>query len=78
MRMTEIIKIKQVLIQFTSNSEIVEDLIDALQNYKAVCEYQCLDFNANKVKQYEEIRKNLARKYKQELSLELKVIRKTT
>ena len=50
MRITEIIKIKQVLIQFKWNSEIVEDLIDALQNYKAVCEYQCLDFNANKVK----------------------------
>ena len=64
MRITEIIKIKQVLIQFKWNSEIVEDLIDALQNYKAVWEYQCLEFNANKVKQYEEIRKNLARKYK--------------
>ena len=46
---------------------MVEDLIDALQNYKAVCEYQGLDFNADKVvKQYEEIRKNLARKYKEE------------
>ena len=78
MRMTEIIKIKQVLIQFTSNSEIVKDLIDALQNYKAVCEYQCLDFNANKVKQYEEKKKNLARKYKQEPFLEMKLIRKTT
>ena len=54
------------LTRFKWNSEIVEDLIDALQNYKAVCEYQGLDFNANKVKQYEEIRKNLARKYKEE------------
>ena len=53
------------LIRFKWNSEMVEDLIDALQNYKAVCEYQGLDFNADKVKQYEEIRKNLARKYKE-------------
>ena len=43
---------------------MVEDLIDALQNYKAVCEYQVLDFNADKVKPYEAIRKNLARKYR--------------
>ena len=50
------------LIRFKWNSEMVED---ALQNYKAICEYQGLDFNA-KVKQYEEIRKNLARKYKEE------------
>ena len=45
---------------------MIKDLTDALQNYKAVCEYQGLDFNADKVKQYEEIRKNLARKYKEE------------
>ena len=45
---------------------MVKDLIDGLQNYKAVCEYQGLDFNADKVKQYEEIRKNLVRKYKEE------------
>ena len=44
---------------------MIEDLIDALQNYEAVCEYQGLDFNVDKVKQYEEIRKNLARKYKE-------------
>ena len=43
---------------------MVQDLIDALQNYKAVCEYQVLDFNADKVKPYEAIRKNLARKYR--------------
>ena len=53
-------------IRFKWNSEMVEDLIDALQNYKTVCKYQGLDFNADKVKQYEEIRKNLARKYKEE------------
>ena len=53
-------------IRFEWNSEMVKDLIDALQNYKAVCKYQDLDFNANKVKQYEEIRKNLAGKYKEE------------
>ena len=54
------------LIRFKWNSEMVEDLNDALQNYKAVCEYQGFDFNADKVKHYEEIRKNLARKYKEE------------
>ena len=45
---------------------MIEDLIDTFQNYKVVCEYYGLDFNADKVKQYEEIRKNLARKYKGE------------
>ena len=54
------------LLQFKWNSEMVEDLNYVLQNYKAVCEYQGLDFNTNKVKQYEEIHKNLARKYKEE------------
>ena len=54
------------LIRFKWNSEMVEDLIDDLQNYKAVCEYQGLDFNADQVKQYEEIRKNFARKYTEE------------
>ena len=53
------------LVRFKWNSEMVKDRIDALQNYKAVWEYQGLDFNADKVKQYEEIRKNLARKYKE-------------
>ena len=43
-----------------------EDLIDALKNYKAVCEYQGLDFTADRVKQYEEIRKSWARRYKEE------------
>ena len=53
------------LMRFKWNSKMIEDLIDALQNYKAVREYQGLDFNADKVKQYEDIRKNLARKYKE-------------
>ena len=34
---------------------MVEDLIDFLRNYKAVCEYQSLYFNADMVKQHEEI-----------------------
>ena len=42
---------------------MVENLIDALQNCKAVREYQSLDFNVHKVKQYEEIHKNSAEKY---------------
>ena len=43
------------LIRFKWNSKMVEDLIDFLRNYKAVCEYQSLDFNADMVKQHEEI-----------------------
>ena len=38
--------------QFKLNSEMVEDLSDALQNYKTVREYQEFDFNAFKLKQY--------------------------
>ena len=73
MRMAETLKTnmakktrKTHLIRFEWSSEMIEDPIDASQNHKAICEYQGLDFNANKFKPYEEIRKSLARKYKEE------------
>ena len=54
------------LIQFKWNSDIVKELIDAFQNYKAVCRYHGFDFNSVKVKQFDKISRNLARKYKEE------------
>ena len=53
------------LIQFKWNSEMVKNLINTLKNSKAVCEYQGFDFNADKVRHCEEIRKNFERKYKE-------------
>ena len=69
MRMAEILKTnmakktrKTHLIRFEWSSEMIEDPTDASQNHKAIW----FDFNANKFKPYEEIRKSLARKYKEE------------
>ena len=74
MRMAEMLKTnmakktrKTHLIRFEWSSEMIEDPIDASQNHKAICEYQGLDFNANKFKPYEEIRKSLARNIKKNL-----------
>lgn len=44
---------------------MVKNLINTLKNSKAVCEYQGFDFNADKVRHCEEIRKNFERKYKE-------------
>ena len=73
MRMAEMLKTnmakktrKTHLIRFEWSSEMIEDPIDASQNHKAIW----FDFNANKFKPYEEIRKSLARKYKEESFLE--------
>ena len=57
------------LILLKQTSKMVEDLIDALHNYKAVCEYQGLDFTFDKVKKFEEIHKALAKNYKGEYFL---------
>ena len=55
MRMTVMLKVNMTekastthLIRFKWNSEMVGDLIDALQNYKTVCEYQSIDFSSKK------------------------------
>ena len=39
----------------------VENLIRCLANYKAKMEFSNKDFNADKVQQYEEVRKGMAR-----------------
>ena len=70
MRMAEMLKTnmakktrKTHLIRFEWSSEMIEDPIDASQNHKAIW----FDFNANKFKPYEEIRKSLARNIKKNL-----------
>ena len=42
--------------------EMVDDLLHALGEFKANMEYRNMDFNAEKAKQYEAVRKAKARK----------------
>ena len=43
--------------------EMVDDLLHVLGEFKANMEYRNVDFNAEKAKQYEALRKAMARKY---------------
>ena len=43
--------------------EMVDDLLHALGEFKANMEYRNVDFNAEKAKQYEAVRKAMARRY---------------
>ena len=40
--------------------QMVESLINGLKEYKSICEFNSIDFNADKVKLYEEVRKIVA------------------
>ena len=42
---------------------MVDDLLHALGEFKANMKYRNVDFNADKTKQYEAVRKAMARKY---------------
>ena len=44
----------------------IENLIRCLGNYKAQMEYKNVDFNTDKVKQYEAVREAMARIYEEE------------
>jgi len=44
----------------------IENLIRCLANFKAQMEYKNVDFNADKVKQYEAVREAMARIYEEE------------
>ena len=48
---------------------MVEDMLESLYEYKTQMDYQNADFNADKAKQYEAVRKILARKYVEDNSL---------
>ena len=66
------------LILLKQTSKKMEDLIDALHNYKAVCEYQGLDFTFDKLKKFEEIHKALTKNSKKKnLFSELKLYQKS-
>ena len=49
--------------KFKWTIEMVDDLLHALGEFKANMEYRNVDFNADKTKQYEAVRKAMARKY---------------
>ena len=49
--------------KFKWTIEMMDDLLHALGEFKANMEYRNMDFNADKVKQYEAVRKAMARKY---------------
>ena len=50
-------------IKFKWTIGMVDDLLRALGEFKANMEYRNVDFNAYKTKQYEAVRKAIARKY---------------
>ena len=60
---------KQASSRFRWTAELIVDLIESLQAYKAVCEYKGIDFNGDKVKQYEEVRRSLTKKHENDPSL---------
>ena len=49
--------------KFKWTSELIESLITSLAAFKTRMVYNNVDFNADKPRQYEEIRKYMARKY---------------
>ena len=49
-----------------SKGDKIENLIRCLANFKAQMEYKNIDFNADKVKQYEAVREATARLYEEE------------
>ena len=49
--------------KFKWTIKMVDDLLHALGEFKANMEYRNVDFNADKAKQYEAVRKAMARKY---------------
>ena len=44
---------------------MIEVLINAIKEYKNLCEFNAIDFNADKVKLYEELRKRMAKNFKE-------------
>ena len=49
--------------KFKWTIEMVDDLLHTLGEFKANMEYRNVDFNADKTKQYQAVRKAMARKY---------------
>ena len=48
------------LLRFKWTEDMVEDLLQALYEYKCIMEYNNSDFNADRTKQYEAVRSSLA------------------
>jgi len=48
-----------------SGVEIVKTLIDCVKEYKSACEFNSIDFNSDKVRLYEEVRKAMALIYEE-------------
>ena len=46
-------------------NEMVKNLIDCVKEYKSICEFNSVDFNSDKVKLYDEVRKAMALLYEE-------------
>ena len=55
--------------RFAWSIKMIENMLESLYEYKTQMDYQNADFNADKAKQYEAVRKILARKYAEDNSL---------
>ena len=47
--------------KFKWSDKLVNDLLNALSNFKSTMEFKSKDFNADKPRQYEEVRKEIVR-----------------
>ena len=52
---------KQAETKFKWSDKLVNDLLNALSNFKSTMEFKSKDFNADKPRQYEEVRKEIVR-----------------
>ena len=55
--------------KFKWNDEMVRELLDSLREFKATMEFNNFDFNADKPRQYEEVRRILSKKYSEQPEL---------
>lgn len=49
--------------KFKWTNEMVQDLLDSLSEFKSIMEFNNFDFNADKPRQYEEVRRIMSQKY---------------
>ena len=61
---------KMAAARWSWSNEMIEALIYAIKDYKNLCESNAIDFNADKVTLYEELRKRMAKNVKEDFGPE--------
>jgi len=52
-------------VKWSGTNDIVRSLIDCVKDFKSSCEFNSVDFNSDKVRLYEEVRKAMASHYEE-------------